>query len=253
MEWLTTQAITAWLVPPGSLLLLAVCGALLIAGRRKRLGGALILLSMAALYALSTHFVADGLLASLEPPPLEPHADKSGEVIVVLGGGTYFSAPEYGVDTVGDLTLVRVRYAARLHRALAKPLMVTGGSPAGSLLAEADQMRQALQLDFHVPVKWSENGSNNTLENARLSYRVLKAAGLTRIYLVTHAWHMPRARLAFERAGFTVIPAPTGYTTRFRRTLLDFLPSALALMRSRNYVREVIVIGWYHLRLLAGR
>jgi uncharacterized SAM-binding protein YcdF (DUF218 family) len=253
MEWLITRAVTAWLVPPGSLLLLALCGALLMVARRRRLGGALILLSGAALYSLSTQFVAGPLLASLEPPPLEPHANKSGEVIVVLGGGTYFSAPEYGVDTVGDLTLVRLRYAARLQKALDKPLLVSGGSPAGSLLPEADQMRQTLQLDFHVPVQWSESGSNNTLENARLSYRLLKSAGLTRIYLVTHAWHMPRARLAFERAGFTVIAAPTGYTTHFKRTLLDFLPSALALMHSRYYFHELIGIGWYHLRLSTGR
>ena len=56
---------------------------------------------------------------------------------------------------------------------------------------------------------------------------------MQQIYLVTHAWHMPRAQLAFEHAGFSVIPAPTGYTTRFELTVLDFLPDADALCRQQ--------------------
>ncbi|HEU0289570.1 MAG TPA: YdcF family protein, partial [Burkholderiales bacterium] len=113
--------------------------------------------------------------------------------------------------------------------------------------------KQVLEADFHVPVQWMEQGSNNTLENARLSYSILAAAGVRRIYLVTHAWHMPRAKLAFERAGFAVIPAPTGYTTRYELTALDFLPGADALYRSNRFFRESIGIGWYHLRVLLGR
>lgn len=253
VEWLITNAIAALLAPPGSLLLLAAVGALLAVMRRPRAGRALVALSLIALYALSTPFVGDGLLGSLEPAPRNLLADRSGQAIVVLGGGTYFSAPEYGHDTVRSSTLVRLRYAAHLHRALDKPVLVTGGAPRGNAGSEAEQMQQVLQHDFRVPVQWTERRSNNTLENARLSYRVLDAAGVRRVYLVTHAWHMPRARLAFERAGFAVIPAPTGYTTRHKLTALDFLPDADALYRSNRFFREVIGIGWYHLRFLLGR
>lgn len=252
MEWLITNTIAALLVPPGILLILAAVGAL-VALRRPRLGRALVALSLIALYALSAPFVADGLLGSLEPAPRNPLADQDGQAIVVLGGGTYFSAPEYGQDTVSSVTLVRLRYAAHLHRALNKPVMVTGGAPQGNASSEAEQMQQVLQHDFRVPVQWTERGSNNTLENARLGYHLLDAAGVRHIYLVTHAWHMPRARLAFERAGFAVIPAPTGYITRYELTALDFLPSADALFRSDRFFREAIGIGWYHLRIAIGR
>ena len=252
MEWLITNAVAALLAPPGSLLLLAAVGAL-VAVRRQRLGRALVALSLVALYALSTPFVADGLLGTLEPAPGDPLADKDGQAIVALGGGTYFSAPEYGQDTVSSGTLVRLRYAAHLHRVLGKPVLVTGGAPQGNPLSEAGLMKQVLEAEFRVPVQWMEQGSNNTLENARLSYDLLAAAGVRRIYLVTHAWHMPRARFAFERAGFAVIPAPTGYSTRYELTALDFLPSAEALFRSNRYFRESIGIGWYYLRVLLGR
>ena len=56
-----TNAIAAFLLPPGSLLLLAAIGAL-VALRRPRLGRALIALSLLALWALSTPYVADVLL-----------------------------------------------------------------------------------------------------------------------------------------------------------------------------------------------
>jgi uncharacterized SAM-binding protein YcdF (DUF218 family) len=252
VEWLITNAMAAFLLPPGSLLLLAAIGALA-ALRHPRLGSLLVALSFLALYLLSTPFLADELRKTLEPAPGDPLADKNGQAIVVLGGGTYFSAPEYGTDTASPITLVRLRYAAHLHRALGKPLLVTGGALRGNPVAEAEQMKQALESDFRVSVRWTEPASNNTLENARLSYRLLNAEGVKRIYLVTHAWHMARAQLAFERAGFSVIPAPTGYTTRFELTALDFLPNASALSRSRDFFHEWIGIGWYHLRIAIGR
>jgi uncharacterized SAM-binding protein YcdF (DUF218 family) len=102
-------------------------------------------------------------------------------------------------------------------------------------------------------VKWIEDRSRTTLENAQLSHRILSAAGVRTVYLVTHAWHMPRARLAFESEGFVVIPAATGYATRFRLTLLDFLPDARALRDSSTFCREVIGIGWYRLQFAIAR
>lgn len=252
MEWLITNAISALLLPPGGLLMLAAFGAMA-ARRRPRLGKALIALSLVGLYALSMPFASDALVRTLEPAPRDPLADGRGQAIVVLGGGTYFSAPEYGQDTVSQPALMRLRYAAHLHRASNQPIMVTGGAPLGNATSEAEQMKAVLERDFRVPVRWTERRSNNTLENARMGRRLLAAAGVRHIYLVTHAWHMPRARMAFEHAGFAVIPAATHYVTRYRLTALDFLPSAAALYRSAHFFHEMIGIGWYHLRISLGR
>jgi len=249
MEWVISNAIGALFMPLGVVLFVLLV-ALLMAWRWPLQAWRPIVVAIVLLYALSTQFVADGLLYLLEPAPGNPVADASGQAIVVLGGGTYHRAPEYGGDTVRAQTLVRLRYAARLQRALGRPVLATGGSPEGSLIPEAQLMKQVLQQEFQVPVQWVEQRSNNTLENGRLVYRLLKPAGIERIYLVTHAWHMPRARLAFERAGFAVIPAPTGFATRFELTILDFLPNAEALSGSTRFCHEILGIAWYYVRLL---
>src|SRR5262245_8222357 len=249
MEWLITNTIAALLMPLGIVLVLLLT-ALLMAWRWPLLAWRPIAIACVMLYALSTQFVANGLLYVLEPAPRDPAADPSGQAIVVLGGGTYYKAPEYGGDTVTAQTLLRLRYAARLQRALGKPVLVTGGSPEGSLVGEGQLMKQALEKDFQVPVQWVEQRSHNTLENARLSYRLLKPAGIERVYLVTHAWHMPRARRAFEHAGFAVIPAPTRFATRFELTVVDFLPRAEALHDSSLFFHEIAGIAWYYVRFL---
>jgi uncharacterized SAM-binding protein YcdF (DUF218 family) len=252
MEFLTIKSISLLLEPLGIALIILLVAAG-VAWRRPLSGWKPVLLAFVVLYPLSTQYVADHLLWLIEPAPRDPAADKSGQAIVVLGGGTYHSAPEYGADTVKPVVLPRLRYAAHLHRALGKPVLATGGAPEGSAVPEAHLMRNVLLQDFGVSVVWVEEKARNTFENAQLSAAVLKPAGIQSIYLVTHAWHMRRARVAFEHAGFTVIPAPTIYATRFKLTVLDFLPDAGALRDSGLFFREAVGIGWYYLRSLVNR
>lgn len=252
MEFLITKTIATLLEPLGIALIILLVG-MVVAWRRPLAAWKPAVLAFVVLYPLSAQYVADQLLWWLEPAPRDPAADTSGQAIVVLGGGTYFSAPEYGADTVRAQVLVRLRYAAHLHRALGKPVLASGGAPEGNPVPEAQLMRHALQQDLKVPVQWIEERSRNTFENALRSGEILKSAGIERIYLVTHAWHMRRARIAFEHAGFTVIPAPTGFATRYQLTVLDFLPDARALHDSGVFFREAVGIGWYYVRALVGR
>jgi len=247
MSWFTTNLISAFLLPPFNLLILAAVG-LMIWHKHPRLARIALTIAISLLWLLSTPFFANSLLHSLEGKihvvnPNQPSAD----AIVVLGGGTYFHAPEYAGDTVSNTTLLRLRYAAKLHRETSKPILVTGGKPRGNTVSEAQQMQQVLEQEFNTPVRWTEGESNNTLESAHLSYPILKAEGITRIYLITHAWHIPRAALAFQTAGFTVVPAATAYTTNFQTNVLTFIPDAAALQKSRIFIHEII--GMLHYRL----
>jgi uncharacterized SAM-binding protein YcdF (DUF218 family) len=252
MEWVLRNAIASALLPPGLLLFIGFVGLLLLA-KRPRIGVCLCAVALTALYALSTRYVAIALLQSLEPAPGDPAAAGGAGAIVVLGAGVYFNAPEFGGDTVNAAALERLRYAARLHRATRAPILVSGGSPEGAGTGEARHMKRVLEEDFRVPVTWVEDASRTTIENARYSRAILGAAGIRTVYLVTHAWHMPRARLAFEDAGFTVIPAATGYSTRFRLTTLDFVPDARALRDSALYFHEMLGYGWYRLQFALRR
>ncbi|MDH2915859.1 MAG: YdcF family protein [Gallionella sp.] len=248
MSWFITNLISAFLLPPLNLLIVAGVG-IWLWRKRPVIARALLVTAFALLWILSTPYVADALMHRLEGAPYATDTRKPlADAIVVLGGGTYFHAPEYGGDTVGKETLERLRFAAKLYRETGKPLLVTGGKPLGNSASEGGQMRQVLEQEFKVPVKWVEGESDNTLENARLSYKVLKESGITRIYLVTHAWHMPRSVQAFQSAGFQVVPAPTAYTTRYATTLLTFIPSAESLLDSRWYMHEMIGMLWYQLK-----
>jgi len=244
MGW-ATNLVSALLLPPLNLILLGAMGVLLLK-RRPRTGKILVVSALALLYLLSTPFVAETALQKLETlSALNPF--DSVQAIVVLGAGTYFNAPEYEGNTVNRLGLERIRYAARLHRLTRKPILTTGGAPFGSNSSEAAQMRDVLEKEFRVPVRWIEEASGNTRDNAYKSFAMLKKDGVSRIALVTHAWHMPRATREFEQAGFKVIPAATAYTTRYKTDLFAFIPTAGALQKSSFFFHEVIGMIWYWL------
>jgi uncharacterized SAM-binding protein YcdF (DUF218 family) len=248
MSWFFTNLISAFLLPPLNLLLVALLG-LWLWSKRPLIARTLLTASVVLLWLLSTPYFAGVLMQGLEGEPYVTDTKRPlADAIVVLGGGTYFNAPEYGGDTVGTASLERLRFAAKLQRETGRPILVTGGAPMGNSTSEAAQMKQVLEHEFNVPVQWAEAASDNTLENARLSQQLLKSAGISRIYLVTHAWHMPRAVQAFQAAGFQVVPAPTAYTTHYRTDLLSFIPNAYALHDSRIFMHELIGILWYQLK-----
>ena len=59
---------------------------------------------------------------------------------------------------------------------------------------EAEQMKNALR-EFGVTVKWVEDAVGQYVRERALQPAVLAARPASRsVYLVTHAWHMPRAR-----------------------------------------------------------
>ena len=246
MSWIATHLIGACLLPPLNLILLGGLGLLLLRSR-PRLGRRLIALSFLLLYVISTPFVSDWALKKFEGSYIPPSGNAGA--IVVLGGGTYFHAPEYdGKNTVNRWVLERLRYAAHLYRKTGKPVLVTGGHPLGNPDSEASQMKAVLVDDFHIPVAWTENDSNNTEENAAKSFAILKRQNIRAVYLVTQAWHMPRAARLLRHAGFAVIPAPVGFATSYKTGLLSFVPSSGSLTRSEILLHELIGIAWFELK-----
>lgn len=236
--FLLKKLLTSLILPPAGPVLLALAGLWLSSGRRRQAGVLLAAGSLCALLALSLPIVGGALLRQLEihPPATEAGLARA-QAIVILGGGNNFAAPEYGGDTVNSSTLQRIRYGARLHRQVRLPILVSGGAPFGGL-PEGHTMKEALEKDFGVSVRWIEATSHDTSENARNSAPLLKAAGVRRIALVSHAWHLPRAIELFEREGIEVIPAPTAYTTEESSVLAQFLPSPGGLGNSRLALHE---------------
>ncbi len=254
MELLLTKILTALVLPPGSNLLLCVLGLLLML-RWRRLGTALVAVGVLSLVVLSLPVVGGGLQRALPAYPALSSADlKRHDVgaIVVLAGGRYANAPEYGADTIGSISLVRVRYAARLYRQTGLPVLVSGGTVfgGGSTVSEASLMKEALEEDFHVPVTWIEERSRNTAENAAYSATILRAAGVRTFFLITDANHMVRAVEAFRRDGLDPVPAPTEFVTVSHNApaIFGWLPTAGALGETSSALYEYLGLAWYRLR-----
>ena len=240
--------LTTLVVPPISLLLLAlVC--LAIAARpgirltwRRRLGD-LAGLSLVMLTILSLPVVGNTLLQSLSVPAGDA---RDAGAIVILGGDVQ-RLPDDGV-TVGPLTLERLRAGAALHRQTGLPILVTGGVVDATSRTVGALMAESLQSDFGVPVRWVEAVSFDTWENASMSQPLLAAAGVKRVLLVTHAWHMRRGLLAFARAGLDAVPAPVRAEMGSRYTPGEFMPRVSAWTNSYFALHEWIGLAWYAVR-----
>lgn len=262
MDISLVQGIKSLLLPPAGPLLVLLL--LLVGGMRARATGtrrvltALSLLVVAGTLALGTPMVARLLAGGLEVRhPVLPSAGPlppGPEAIVILGAGLYTNAPEYGGDSPSGTLLVRLRYAATLARRTGLPLLATGGRVFGAGSSEASVMRAVLEDEFGVPVRWLEEASRNTAENARESARILLPAGIKRVFVVTHALHMPRAMASFRRAGLEPVAAPTRFITRprGRPLLLDAFPTYGALSVSAQALHEYLGMAWYRLRYPRG-
>jgi len=247
-----TKALGILLTPPGIVVLLAI-GGLVVRRRSRTLGLAMVWVSLGVLFVFSMSVTGSALEKMWQrsvKPLAETATHQPGDIdaIVVLGGGRNPDQPQYGGDTVSRFTLERLRYAARLHRASGLPILVSGGSVFGSGVPEAELMRRALEEDLGVTAQWIEGRSRTTMENALYSRAILGAAGKKKIWLVTDAWHMPRAYWAFRKAGIDATMAPTGFATAGADTPLDFLPSSRGLTQTDIVFHELLGTLWYRIR-----
>ncbi len=242
------------LAPPGLSIWLMLAGIwLLYRGQRARLGLGLAGSGLILLYLFSTPLVAQLLLSGLQTAPAIPPAEldeRDAQAIVVLGAGRREDASEYGADTLNSLALERLRYAAFIARRTELPVLVSGGLAKDGHPPEAMLLAEALKAEFGIPVRWVESDSRTTYENARYSSQILRGAGIQRAFLVSHAWHMPRALWSFEQFGMELIPAPTAFDEWGDGGMIaqDFLPGAHALRKTAYAFHEYLGNLWYRLR-----
>jgi len=195
------------------------------------------------LWVLSCEDTAVWLSQALLPqyPPISQQSLDQAQVILVLGGGTESFAPAYGGPELTATAYDRLRYAVYLSKRSGLAIAYTGGKGWGDLSnspSEAEVARTTLKRDWNTELQFAEGKSRDTRENATLSFEILSAQGVTRVALVTHAWHMPRASRNFKQAGFQVIPAPMGFITHSTSPVLDALPSEGGLQDSRWVFKE---------------
>ena len=190
----------------------------------------------------------------LSPPPALTMEDlkqlqaarKPSTAIVVLGGGRQDYAPEYGGPNLNELSVERLRYGLWLARETGLPVAFSGGTghAQGAGPGEAQSAATIASRDFNRPLKWVEDGSRDTRENATSTVALLQSAGVGRIVLVTHGWHQRRAVRAFEQAiaqrgaAINVVAAPMGLARNELTPLLRWLPSSSGFRATRQALHE---------------
>jgi len=239
-----------FIIPPGGLLLIAFIGLLLIQGVKGKL---LLALSIISLYLMSTSYVSNLLISPLESiPALTPTqiVGSEAQAILVLCGGRTRNAPEQGGrDTVNAITLERLRYAARIARLTGLPVIPNGGNPRSDGPSESALATEVLQHEFDVRALVLEEESRTTWENARIIGPLLQQRGIQNVFLVTHAWHLPRALEVFSQTQLNIVPAPTAFAGGDTEVdIRDWLPSARALQVSAWAIHEYIGRSWYQLK-----
>jgi uncharacterized SAM-binding protein YcdF (DUF218 family) len=236
---------TFLLVPPINLLLLALAGFAL---RRRRAGRILCGLGLAGLLVTALPLTGQLLYLGLEQFTDPPAGAPAPAAIVILSADVNQTSDTPGTLGVGFLTLERIRAGATLQRASGLPVLVSGGVIGQGQQSLAELMTRSLGTDFATPVRWQERTSRNTWENAANSAAILQAEGVRSVFLVTHAWHMRRALIAFRHFGITATPAPVPFSRALPLYAGALIPTVGALADSYYALHEWIGCAWYTLR-----
>jgi uncharacterized SAM-binding protein YcdF (DUF218 family) len=236
-----------FLAPPTVLITLCVVGAL-IALRWRLVGLALVLAASLTLFAVATPAVSSWLLRRAEAGVPRQVDFDGAQAIVVLGGEVRRGNGTDIPDRLGARSYERLALATDAYRRLHLPVVVTGGRPAEQDTSEGALMKAALESEFDVPVTWNEDQSRTTWENAVFTASLLRKAGIGKVVIVTHRWHLPRAVRSFERAGMRAVPWPAPETAPRGGRVRDYLPSMSALQDSFYGLHEIIGGLYYELR-----
>jgi uncharacterized SAM-binding protein YcdF (DUF218 family) len=240
---------TAIIVPPVNLLPLGLAG-LAASWRWPRLGRLAIAVSLIGLTLFSLPVVSRTLIESLEWRLPRAPPDRPPAAIVILSADAGYGTGE-GFEKglgIGAFTLERMRAGALLQRQTNLPVLVSGGELEQGAEPIAPQMARSLESEFGVPVRWIEPRSEDTWQNAESSAALLHAAGIDSVYLVSHAWHLRRAVMAFAHFGIAATPAPLRYDRPPSFTFDEFMPHASAFLHSYYAMHEWIGCVYYALR-----
>jgi uncharacterized SAM-binding protein YcdF (DUF218 family) len=235
-------------IPPTCFVILIVVG-LILQQFCRRFGLGLAWVSVISLILMGMPIVSHNLLLALEKNlPTTAPTDHPPSAIVVLGAEVIRARTEKLGIRPGPLTLERLRGAVALARRTGLPILVTGGPAQLDSVPVATVMAASLSEDFRTPARWVEDKSRDTWENARFSADILRREGITSVYVMTSAWHMRRALLAFQGTGLTVTAAPTPLDDPLAPNLDDFLPRPGVWLKGYYAMHEWIGYEWYMLR-----
>lgn len=225
---------------------------LLISVLVRRRGPAVVGLLVLLVSALP--LTADRLWEALEADyPYRPiESVENANAVVVLSGLLGGIETDEGVVTQwGDAD--RFMAGVDLVKAGKAPLIIfTRGQwpwlnlpPEGEVLA-----KRALMMGVSSSQILLTGVVTNTADEADEVRSLMDLAGLETVILVTSSFHMPRAKMLFDRAGVASVPYPTDFKSSGGRSdWMSYIPSADGLNDTSKAVREMIGRLYYRVLL----
>ena len=231
-------------------LLLAGLLAWLFGRRRQTAAGSVLAFLILALSAWTS--LGAMMLTPLEERFPKPPLPEKVDGIVVLGGGfegaINLARGGHELNSSGDRMVETAILARRFPQA---KIVVSGGN--GSLFldgeGDADTAPRLLgALGISTDRLILEDKSRNTYENAVFSRNLVEPKPGETWLLVTSAFHMPRAKALFDKAGFPTVPWPVDYRTSGREGVGLFRDNAAdSLQATTMAIREWIGLFAYRL------
>lgn len=250
MFFTLSKLAAGWVMPLGiGCLLLA--SALALSWRRPGLSRALIAAALAVVWGFGSRGVADRLLGPLERAYPVPPAAHRAEAAIVLAGTVDLRRSTLDRIEFGDRPERLIEGARLVREGRARWLVLSGGSgdPEWQEAKEADFLARFAR-DLGVPADriLLQRESRTTAEDARETAALLRDRGIRTAFLVTSAFHMPRALGCLRRAGVRPVPYPVDFraTPRFGG-LTAWVPTSASLQASTLALHEFVGYAAYRL------
>lgn len=243
------KLVTPLILPPGIIVAAIIGIAMILIHRRHwKLAWANLCVGL-VLWALSVPLVCNLLMRGLESDFTIP-ASPSGDVIILLGGSVIRGVPDIsGRSAPSASTMGRVVAAVRLYHQVHLPIIVTGGRVHDDDGEAVATVAKRFLGELGVPENQIlvEDRARDTQQNALLTAAICRREGYSRPILLTSAYHLKRAVMAFDAAGLPVIPYPA-YFLGSRPELFAWrrlLPQAGALYVSAEALHEYLGLLYY--------
>jgi len=224
-----------FLLPSVFVLVLILIGIILIFRKKRgKLGKILIILGILLYYLFSITPVADLIISPLEKqyqPVQKEELNKADKIVLLLGGK--------------ESDVLRASEVLRLYN-LQSAIIISGRDPLSPKIEEAKEVKDFL-VERGIPSEniILEDKSRNTFESAKNIKEILDDEPF---FLVTSAYHLPRAIETFQKARTNPIPAPADFKIEKNYDILDFFPDAQNLRNSDIALHEYFGILWYRLK-----
>lgn len=233
------KVITSILIPPGIFIVAFFVFSFYIKNKKiKIISFAFVIM----LYCFSITPIKDMLILPLEDAYNQPSGFLNANAIVVLGGGYYKNGNLSGETTKRLLAGIYLSYKTKL------PIIVSGINV--KYLPQNTPIVKILKA-MDIGNMYEDIKSKDTMQNAWQSYKICKQYihQCGSIILVTSAYHMPRAKMLFERFFKKIIPYPVDYKQDLRYNVYSFLPNMSDFENSTKAMREYLGIVYYFVLL----